>query len=143
MMRAQFWNRIHYDHSTNSWHLNLAPSVKRARRMQVPFGFWFFGTDASGAIEFTRTLFLTTFTLPTNGKEFTVPVELSISGSGILDNGEVFGFGGGKRGKITFDYVDGFYLPGNFVPAPEPGTIVLMGSGLIGVAALARKRLNL
>jgi len=76
MMRAQFWNRIHNDHSTNSWHLNLAPSVKRARRMQVPFGFWFFGTDASGAIEFARTLFLTTFTLPTNGKEFTVPVEL-------------------------------------------------------------------
>jgi hypothetical protein len=46
--------------------------------MQVPFGFWFFGTDPSGAIEFARTLFLTTFTLPSNGKEFTVPVELSI-----------------------------------------------------------------
>jgi hypothetical protein len=106
-------------------------------------GFASVGGYSSELSLLSGTLFLTTFTLPTNGKEFTVPVELSISGSGILDNGEVFGFGGGKRGKITFDYADGFYLPENFVPTPEPGTIVLMGSGLIGVVALARKRLNL
>ncbi len=108
MMRAQFWNRIHNDHSTNNWHLNLAPSVKRARRMQIPFGFWFFGTDASRAVEFARALFLTTFTLPTNGKEFTAPVELSISGSGILDNGEVFGFGGGEKSPLTTPMVSIF-----------------------------------
>jgi len=42
MMRAEFADRI----QGNDWHNILAPVVQTARRMQVPFGFWFFFTDA-------------------------------------------------------------------------------------------------
>ena len=42
-MRAQFADRV----AGNSWHNLLSPSVKTARRMQIPFGFWFFFTDAN------------------------------------------------------------------------------------------------
>jgi len=44
MMRAQFWNRIHHgDDDTNGWHINVSPSVKRDPRMQIPYGYWYFG----------------------------------------------------------------------------------------------------
>ena len=53
MMRAQFWNRIHHgDDDANGWHIKVSPSVKRGRRMQIPFGYWFFGTDANNVPEF-------------------------------------------------------------------------------------------
>jgi|ERR1700690_1220623 len=42
-MRAQFANRIH----DNNWHNILAPVVRQGRRMQIPYGFWFFFTDAN------------------------------------------------------------------------------------------------
>src|SRR5262249_49720528 len=51
MMRAQFWDRIHPNglaRPDNGYHLLLDPSVKHVQRMQIPFGFWFFFTDASG-----------------------------------------------------------------------------------------------
>jgi hypothetical protein len=43
IMRAQFWNRF----NGSNWHNLLAPVVRRERRMQIPFGFWFFFTDAN------------------------------------------------------------------------------------------------
>jgi hypothetical protein len=42
-MRSEFFNRLH----GNNWHNNLAPVVKTGRTMQIPFGFWFFFTDAN------------------------------------------------------------------------------------------------
>jgi hypothetical protein len=55
MMRTQFWDRIHHsegdekgdDNSDNEWHNLLGPSVKTTRRMQIPFGFWFFFVDVN------------------------------------------------------------------------------------------------
>jgi hypothetical protein len=48
-MRAQFWDRIHSGHyGDNGWHINLAPRVKTPRRLQIPFGSWYFATDANG-----------------------------------------------------------------------------------------------
>jgi hypothetical protein len=51
MMRTQFWDRIRRseedDDSDNGWHIELGPSVKTTRRMQIPFGFWFFFIDAN------------------------------------------------------------------------------------------------
>jgi hypothetical protein len=53
MMRAQFWNRItHGDDGPNNWHTNVSPVVKHGRRMQIPFGSWFFGVDANDVPEF-------------------------------------------------------------------------------------------
>jgi hypothetical protein len=50
MMRAQFADRIHSGHyGDNGWHVNLLPRVKTPRRMQIPFGSWYFATDANGA----------------------------------------------------------------------------------------------
>jgi hypothetical protein len=52
-MRAQFWNRItHGDDRPNNGHTNVSPAVKHGRRMQIPFGFWFFGVDANDIPEF-------------------------------------------------------------------------------------------
>ena len=55
MMRTQFWDRIHHnggeeasqDDSENEWHIKLHPSVKTSRRIQVPYGFWFFFVDGN------------------------------------------------------------------------------------------------
>jgi hypothetical protein len=55
MMRTQFWDRIHHSHgeeegddnSDDGWHNLLRPSIKTGRRMQIPFGFWFFFVDAN------------------------------------------------------------------------------------------------
>jgi hypothetical protein len=55
MMRTQFWDRIHHnggeeanqDDSENEWHIKLHASVKTSRRIQVPYGFWFFIVDGN------------------------------------------------------------------------------------------------
>jgi hypothetical protein len=49
MMRTQFWDRIHRseENEDNGWHIFLQPSVKTTRHMQIPFGFWYFFTDAN------------------------------------------------------------------------------------------------
>lgn len=42
-MRAEFSNRT----TGNGWHNVLAPVVRTPRRMQIPYGFWYFFTDAN------------------------------------------------------------------------------------------------
>jgi PEP-CTERM motif len=86
------------------------------------------------------------FTLPTNGKDFSVTVPWVWELSGIIvDNcpsaGCVFDLVG-KPGKITFTffYLDGNYFggPSSFTTVPEPGTLSLLGLGI--AAALGRYR---
>ena len=92
------------------------------------------------------TLFLSTFTLPTNGKDFVkFPVEIAFSAPMmIIDTGEPFDVSGGARGTIIFSRgQDGLYYARAFAQAPEPGTLGLMGTGLIGILALVRKRLRI
>ena len=91
------------------------------------------------------TLFLSSLTLPTNGKDFRALVDLSFGATMlIIDTNEPVDVGGGAVGSIKFHFVDGFYYPDSagFIQAPEPGTLGLMGSGLIGILALVRKRLR-
>jgi len=90
------------------------------------------------------TLFLRSFTLTTNGKDFTAQVEVDFSVlATIPDTGQSLDVGGGAVGKIPFHLFNGLYYAGGFTTVPEPGTLALMGTGLIGILAFARKRLRI
>jgi hypothetical protein len=92
------------------------------------------------------TLFLSSFTLPTNGKDFTVRVEIDFTISAIIaDTGQPLDVSGGRVGKITFHFFEGSYFADQrgFTVTPEPSTLELMGTGLISILALARKRLGM
>lgn len=87
--------------------------------------------------------FMSNFTLPTNGKDVTIPVTIEFSASLMNpDTGEIFDLGGSTKGKVKFRFFDGGYYAESFTAVPEPETLGLLGSGLIGVLALARKRLS-
>jgi PEP-CTERM motif len=89
------------------------------------------------------TLFMSSIFLPTNGKSFTANVELDFMVLGtVADTGQLLNISGSQVGKITFTFEDGAYFAGNFTPVPEPSALVLMGSGLIGILGLARRRLR-
>ncbi len=106
----------------------------------VQFGGNSFDLNFSGP----GTLFLSSFTLPTNGKDFTAQVEVDFSVlATIADTGQPLDVGGGAVGKIPFHFFNGLYFAGGFTTVPEPGTLALMGTGLIGILALARKRLSI
>ena len=47
MFRAEFFNRIHHGDDANNWHVTISPSVKRGRRMQIPWGSWFVAVDSN------------------------------------------------------------------------------------------------
>jgi hypothetical protein len=92
------------------------------------------------------TLFLSSFTLPTNGKEFKVRVEIDFTMSLIFaDTGETLDVTGARVGSLTFHFFNGSYFADSrgFTVTPEPSTLGLMGTGLISILALARKRLRL
>jgi hypothetical protein len=54
LMRTQFWDRIHHGDGDfdaddrGGFHDILRPDVDMGRRIQIPFGHWFFGADAAG-----------------------------------------------------------------------------------------------
>jgi len=84
-------------------------------------------------------------TLPTDGRDvFRAFVDISFSHNGInYDTGQTIDVGGGAFGSISFYRgADGQYYASDFAEAPEPGTLGLIGTGLIGIAAVARKRLR-
>ncbi|HTT18698.1 MAG TPA: PEP-CTERM sorting domain-containing protein [Candidatus Sulfotelmatobacter sp.] len=88
-------------------------------------------------------IFMPSFTLPANGKDFTMYGEIGFSARGInYETGERIDVGASARGKIPFYFSadSNRYYPGAFVQAPEPGTLGLIGTGIIGVIASARKR---
>lgn len=103
-----------------------------------------------GPVEFffdSASIFMTSYTLPTNGRDFIAPVDISFEASGFnFDTEQRVNLGGGDSGWIGFYYSNGFYYPGDFVqgppPAmvPEPATLGLVGAGLMSITALARKK---
>jgi hypothetical protein len=96
------------------------------------------------------TLNMSNFTLPTNGaSSATYQVVLSFTGSGtIAETGQVINVSGSSTGNITFvKAYTGNYSPEAFAPGPgtvpEPGTLGLIGTGLIAVFSVARRRLRI
>ena len=91
-------------------------------------------------------IFGSSITLPTNGKDFfTVPWQLGFSATGVsFDTGQTIQVTGHDSGTLSFYYdsVTGLYYPGSFVPTPEPATLGLLGTGIIGILASTRKRLK-
>jgi hypothetical protein len=91
-------------------------------------------------------LFMSTIVLPTNGRDYNAPVDISFSvGGTLVDPFQTpIGVSGGESGYIDFTYSAnaGGYFPGSFVPVPDPGTLGLTGTGLIGIFALVRNRLR-
>jgi PEP-CTERM motif-containing protein len=90
-------------------------------------------------------IFMTPFTLPTNGSDFRALVYMYFSANGLnYETGLTTSVGGNSSGSISFYFspVSGFYYPSSFVEAPEPGTLQLMGSGLVGIATLVRRRFH-
>jgi hypothetical protein len=108
----------------------------------VPMEFGFPQTDSF--------IGMSSFILPTDGKSFTMPVGIGFSAIGInFDTEQTIQVGGGASGKISFgfDPFTGLYYPGAFVQSPvaqvpEPCTLGLIGTGIIGIMASARKRLK-
>jgi hypothetical protein len=90
-------------------------------------------------------IFISSFTLPTNGKDFTMFAQVGFSGMGIsFDTGQTIQVGGGASGQISFYFspYTGLYYPGEFVQAPEPGTLGLIGIGIIGILGWGRRKLG-
>lgn len=101
------------------------------------------GTQHEWDFNSPGTLFMSSITLSTNGNSVTARVALDFMALGtIADTGQLLNISGSQVGKITFTFENGTYYAGNFTPVPEPSALVLMGSGLIVISGLARRRLR-
>ena len=92
-------------------------------------------------------LFVSSFTFPTNGKDFTVPVSASFSVDELIVGVGNIHLNGAASGKVTFKFNSnvGLYSPSTIflTTVPEPSTLGLLGIGLTGILALARRKLKL
>lgn len=95
----------------------------------------------------SASIFMTSFKLPTNGRDFIAPVNISFEASGFnFDTEQRINLSGGDSGWIGFSYSNGVYYPGDFVQGapplmvPEPATLGLIGMGLASVAGLAGEK---
>jgi hypothetical protein len=86
-------------------------------------------------------LFVSTIIFPTNGQNFRPLVDIDFSGSGLLLDfwPQTIDVGGSARGYIEFSFINGAYYPSAFEQIPEPGTLGLIATGVIGVLAKAKK----
>jgi hypothetical protein len=111
-----------------------------------PADVWINGAPmAFGFPDTMSVIFGSSITLPTNGRDFTVPWQIGFSATGVsFDTGQAIQVGGYASGKLSFydSPVSGLYYPGSFVQTPEPGTLGLLGTGIIGILASTRKRLK-
>ena len=95
----------------------------------------------------SATIFMTSFTLPTNGRDFIVPVVIGFSASGFnFDTEQRIDLSGGGSGRIAFQFSNGLYYPSDFVQGPppvmvpEPATLGLVATGLTSIALARKKR---
>ena len=98
------------------------------------------------------TLFISSFTLPTNGQGFSIQASATFSASGyyfVDGQQKPVTLGGSGLGTMTFNYdpTTGLYFGGpvkftSTTTVPEPGTLGLMGTGLTGLLAFARSKLR-
>jgi hypothetical protein len=87
------------------------------------------------------TLFISSITLPTNGKDFKAFVNVNFDAFGtLLANGASFDAGGSANGYIVFSYFNGAYYPSGFTEVPEPGTVSLVTAGVLGILPRARNK---
>lgn len=107
---------------------------------------WFNGTPTEFDFAGAGSIFMTPIQIPTDGRDFLrAPVEISFSHTGTDSlTGLTLDVSGGASGSIAFYLApDGLYHADAFVQAPEPGTLAFMGTGLMTIMALARKRLRI
>ena len=86
-------------------------------------------------------IFVSSITFPTKGTNFRPLVEVDFSAVGCnLDTGQTFDVSGGAIGYIDFYVNNGLWYTGSrFVEVPEPGTLALIGTGLLGLSVPVRR----
>jgi hypothetical protein len=89
------------------------------------------------------TLFISAFTLPTNGKDFAINTIASFSVVATLPDGQTINIGGSAPGrmKFTFSPADGVYYAEitTFTTTPEPTTVGLLATGLLGILTSVKR----